>query len=146
MKDYPWNKKTIFNQRIITETLLRALQKFASNTDGKSLHKHPVFACVEFGGHLLYLLELVNLEHGIFLFLGVDRRNPKECQFINVRVEKLSGEVLPIPAYNDKGEYLGLTPSGAYRNPQFKKVLCEDIPEVKAFLDTLPEDFKLDTV
>lgn len=129
-----WNKKTIFNQRLITQALIDEIWLSSYNQEAPFLDR-IVYEKIDLGRCVFYLVDIVNLEAGYFRFFVIDGDKPEEADFMEISIKALATEVLPLSVYNERGVYIGRTPSMAYRNNHFKRAFYRDIPELVKYYE-----------
>lgn len=134
--NYAWNKETLFKQRLITEEVLEAMLSDSQEALPPFLGR-KVYASITLGSCILYLVGVVDLAKGLFKFFCVDRKNnPESGDFEDILIETLAQYATAIAVYSPSGDFLGHTPSGAYRNPHFSGCKFGDIPQFVEYLST----------
>lgn len=128
-KDYPWNVKTLAGQRLITQEILEALPEPYSTAE-QDITELKVYAHFFIGSWDWYLVEISDLENGIFFGYVNDRADDTRSEFGSQSIQELAEMVIGVPVYGEGGKMLGKAPLSVERDIFWETCYFKDIEEL----------------
>lgn len=131
--EYGWNIKTQAGQRLLTQAVLDSVHEpYSLEEKGVSLSQRPVYARFFVGGWDWYLMEITDLERGIFWGFMNDRTDPSRCEFGSESFTELAKLTIPVPIYSAGGSLVAELPSCVERDTSWKVVPFGEIADIPA--------------
>lgn len=127
--DYEWNKKTIFGQRLITQEILDSLPESYATAE-QSIEELKVYAHFFIGGWDWYLIEISDLENGIFFGYVNDRNDDTRSEFGSQSIEELASLQIGVPIHGANGEVMGKAPLAVERDIFWETCYFKDIEDL----------------
>lgn len=130
-KDYDWNIKTQAGQRLLTQETLDAVHEPYSLEEKRvPLILRPVYAHFFIGNWDWYLMEVTDLENGIFWGFVNDRTDPFRSEFGSEAFLELARLTVEVPIHNPAGAVIARVPCCVERDIYWKVCPFGEIDEI----------------